>query len=179
MFKSILFSGAALAGMLVHAPPAQAVSFYASGATTASSPGGATPLITFTAPGGEWVGVVVTDCCIGGDYYATYLDGSYLGTTPFEPEYGSQVSSATFFAKPAPGSLHTLQMFDQTDFLLPAGLDYEVFQPLDFPEPASWALMLVGAFGLGGALRARRRTADRTMIAAPITSQGASLHVGL
>jgi hypothetical protein len=29
--------------------------------------------------------------------------------------------------------------------------------PAGVPEPASWAMMLLGFFGLGGALRARRR----------------------
>lgn len=40
----------------------------------------------------------------------------------------------------------------------PAGTPY-ISQLIGIPEPASWALMLCGFFGLGGALRARRRTA--------------------
>lgn len=70
------------------------------------------------------------------------------------PEYGSQLSSATFAAVLGAGTSHTLQMFDQTSFYLPAGLSYSI----STPEPAAWALMLMGVFGLGGALRARRRT---------------------
>src|SRR5579875_3957468 len=114
MLKNVLLSGAALAGALVLSAPAQATTVYASGATTASSPGGLTPLITFSAPGGTKVDVTVTDCCIGGDYYATYLDGGYIGTTPFVPEYGSTLSSATFVATLGAGPTHTLQMADQT-----------------------------------------------------------------
>ncbi len=85
---------------------------------------------------------------------------AYIGTTPFVPEYGSTLSSATFMATLSAGGTHTLQIADQTDFLLPAGLSYSVTSA-GVPEPATWALMLVGAFGLGGALRARRRTAGQ------------------
>lgn len=153
MLKKVLFSGAALVGALALTATAQA-SVIASGSTTATSPGGATPVITFTANPGQGVDVTITDCCIGGDYYATYVDGGYVGTTPFTPEFGSQLSSATFTAILGGGTSHTLQMFDQTDFFLPAGLSYTI----STPEPEAWALMLVGVFGLGGALRARRRT---------------------
>jgi hypothetical protein len=81
----------------------------------------------------------------------------HIGTTPFEPQFGSVNSTATFLAHLSAGASHTFQVFDQTDFFLPAGLSYEIQDHIGgVPEPASWALMLVGFFGLGGALRASR-----------------------
>ena len=160
MLKQILISGVMTSALAMTAP-AMAATVYASGATTAASPSGFTPVIDFLAPGGTQVDVTVTDCCIGGDYYATYLDGAYIGTTPFEPEYGSTLSSATFLATLGAGPSHTLQMQDEADFLLPAGLTYEVTSVSAAPEPQSWALMILGVLGLGVALRTSRRARER------------------
>lgn len=157
MLKQTLVAGAAMAGAMLLSAPAFAVTTYASGSTTAQSPSGLTPIIDFTAPGGTAVDVSVLDCCIVGDYYAAYLDGAYIGTSPFEPEYGSTPSAATFLATLGAGSSHTLQFADQTDFLLPAGLSYSVTSA-SVPEPATWGLMLLGVGGLGGVLRGRRKT---------------------
>lgn len=56
-----------MAGALALSATANAT-LITSGSTTASSPGGATPVITFSAGSGQHVDVTVTDCCIGGDY---------------------------------------------------------------------------------------------------------------
>jgi hypothetical protein len=158
MLKQAMISGAALAAALALTAPAHAATTYFSGYTTAESPSGLTPDIAFSAPAGAKVDVYVLDCCIVGDYYATYLDGAYLGTTPYEPEYGSASgypnSSGTFAGTLGPGGTHYVQLADQTDFYLPAGVYVDVYSAA--PEPATWGLMLMGVFGLGGALRARK-----------------------
>ncbi len=155
MFKQTLVAGVAIAAALLVSAPAFASTVYTSGSTTAASPSGLTPVIDFTAPGGTAVDVSVLDCCIVGDYYAAYLDGSYIGTSPYEPQNGSTPSAATFAATLGVGTSHTLQFADQTDFLLPAGLSYSVASAV--PEPATWGLMLLGVAGLGGAMRGRRK----------------------
>ncbi len=148
-----------MAAALAVTAPAIAGTIYASGSTTAQSPSGLTPVIDFVAPGGTEVDVTVSDCCVGGDYYATYLDGGYIGTTPYVPEYGTTLSSATFTAMLGAGLDHTLQMADQTDFYLPAGLSYEVTSAVSAaPEPATWSMMLAGIFGIGAVLRTSRRS---------------------
>jgi hypothetical protein len=157
MLKNILLAGGAMAAALALSAPADATVYW-SGSLTATSPGATSQTVSFTAPAGQKVDVTVTDCCIVGDYYATYLDGSYIGTTPYEPEYGSASgypnSSATFVAYLGAGSSHSLYVVDQTDFFLPAGLSAEVTSAV--PEPAAWTMMLLGAFGLGTAMRTRR-----------------------
>lgn len=161
MMKRTLVTGVAMAAALAVVAPANATVYFA-GYTTANSPSGLTPVIPFTAPGGTKVDVFVDDCCIVGDYYATYLDGTYLGTTPYEPVFGSSSgypnSSATFVGTLAPGSSHDVQLADQTDYLLPAGVYVEVSSAA-VPEPASWGLMLIGVFGIGAGLRTRRSRA--------------------
>lgn len=152
MLKKVLVSGAAVAGALALTAPAYATTYLATG-TTASSPGGVTPALNFTAPAGQHVKVYVQDCCIGGDYYAAYLDFSYIGTTPYVPQYGSVLSSGTFLAYLGGGTSHYVQLADQTNFYLPAGVYVQVDS---IPEPATWALMFAGVFGVGGALRAAR-----------------------
>ena len=119
------------------------------------SPSGVTPLVGFGAPGGTKVDVTVNDARIGGDYYATYVDGNYIGTTPFEPQYGSTLSSATFTTTLGAGGSHNFQLVDQTNFLLPAGV--QVIIQSAVPEPGTWAMMLIGLGGLGAVLRNRRR----------------------
>jgi hypothetical protein len=158
MTKQLLVAGAALAATLALTATAHA-DVYFSGGVTANSPSGLTPVVDFSAPGGTTVDVTVTDCCIVGDYYATYVDGTYIGTTPFEPEFGSgsgfPTSSATFVTTLSAGPDHTFQLADQTDFLLPAGAFVEISSAA--PEPTTWALMMMGVFGLGAALRRSRK----------------------
>jgi len=59
-------------------------------------------------------------------------------------------------------------LFDDPEFSLPAGYELVLSPGVSngVPEPASWALMLVGSGALGGALRsARRRTAVASLCA--------------
>jgi hypothetical protein len=154
MTKSSISIAALVVAMALNAP-AHATTYF-SGSLTANAPTGMSQIISFSAPGGTDVDVTVTDCCIGGDYYAAYVDGAYIGTTPFEPEYGSTLSSATFLTTLGVGPSHEFYVVDQTDFLLPAGLSATISA---VPEPATWSLMLMGVFGLGAGLRARRREA--------------------
>ena len=151
MMNKILVSGAALAAALALTAPAQATTYF-SGFTTAASPSGLTPIINFSAPGGTQISVFVDDCCIVGDYYATYVDGILIGTTPAPT---TALSSATFLTTLGAGSSHNFQLVDQDLAILPAGVFVQI-DSVGVPEPATWALMLTGVFGLGGALRARR-----------------------
>jgi len=157
MIKKALVAGAALAAALAVMAPAADATVYFSGSTTAASPSGLTPVVDFTAPADQKVDVTVTDCCVVGDYYATYVDGALIGTTPYEPEDGSvngyPNSSATFVTTLGAGTSHDFYLADQTDFLLPAGVSVEISS---VPEPVTWSLMLMGVFGLGAALRSRR-----------------------
>ena len=152
MMKQLLISGAALAAVLAISAPAQATTTYFSGSTTAQAPSGLTPVVAFTAPGAAHVDVTVTDCCIVGDNYATFVDGNYIGSTPSVPLNGPTLSSATFAAILGAGPNHDFQLADLYLGILPAGVNVTIAAP----EPASWALMMVGMFGLGGALRARK-----------------------
>ena len=158
MMKQVLAGGAAMAAVLALTAPASAA-IYFSGGVTAQAPSGLTPVTNFTAPGGTKVDVYVDDCCIVGDYYATYVDGGYIGTTPYEPPFGSASgypnSSATFVTTLGAGSSHNFQLADQWTGLLPAGAYVEIYS-VGVPEPAAWTLMLMGVAGLGAALRSRR-----------------------
>ncbi|HSZ52308.1 MAG TPA: PEP-CTERM sorting domain-containing protein [Caulobacteraceae bacterium] len=155
--KQILASGAAMAAALALTAPANAT-IYFSGGVTAQSPSGLTPVTDFTAPGGTKVDVLVQDCCVVGDYYATYVDGGYIGTTPYEPPFGSSSgfpnSQATFVTTLGAGSSHNFQLADQWFGDLPAGAFVEISSAV--PEPAAWSMMLIGVFGIGAALRTRR-----------------------
>lgn len=162
MLKQTLALGAALAAALAITAPAHATT-YASGGLTAQSPSGLSGVVNFSAPSFGGVSVTVTDCCIVGDYYSAFLDGVLIGTTPVVPINGPTLSSATFLATLGAGTSHTFSVADQTSFQLPAGLSYDIESAAGgVPEPTAWALMLMGMFGLGGALRANRSGKFRT-----------------
>ena len=153
MLKHTLAAGAAIGAALAMSASAHAGPVYFSGGTTTYS--GVSPSVSFAAPGGT-VSVEVDDCCIGGDYYATYVDGTYIGTTPAEPEYGSVLSSGTFLTTLHYSGIHSFYVVDQDDFYQPAGLYVTI---TGVPEPGEWALMMLGVLGLGMALRTRRSAA--------------------
>ena len=117
MIKQVLIAGAAMAAALAVTAPADAGTTYLSVNTTAGSPSGLTPVIDFAAPANAKVDVFVQDCCVVGDYYATYVDGGLIGTTPYEPEYGSGSgfpnSSATFVTTLGPALVQFARIADQ------------------------------------------------------------------
>ena len=154
MLKQTLIAGAAISAALAFAVSAQAATTYYSGSTTSVAPNGWTPVIDFTAPSSAKVDVTVTDCCIGGDNYATYVDGNLIGTTPPELAYGSVLSTETFVTTLGLGTSHNFQLQDQWLGDLPAGVSVSIGSAA--PEPTSWALMLAGVFGVGAVLRSRK-----------------------
>ena len=158
MLKKSLLMGAALTvAAMVSAPASANLVTVFSGFTTAFAPSGLTPIVGFSSPAGTrdaWV--TVTDCCIVGDYYATYVDGVYLGTTPFVPINGSPLSSATFETT-LTGGLHNFQLQDQILSILPAGVQVTITVA---PEPSTWVMMGLGFAGLAFmGYRASRKTA--------------------
>ena len=156
MFRNALISGAAIAAAFSICAPAQAATYFAD-YVTAQAPDGFTEIPVFAAPGGTLVDFHVVDCCIVGDNYTAYLDGVNIGTTPAVALYGPTLSEATFQGTLGPGASHSFYLQDQILSILPAGVYVEINSAA--PEPAAWALMMVGVGGMGAALRTRRRKA--------------------
>jgi PEP-CTERM motif len=183
MFRKILCAGAAAAALAAISAPAQAADnittgqwyAFAFGATGAALTGGGVPGTSpngVSAPSAPWTitlskpaTLTVTDVETSGDQFTMFDNGTLLGTTstpvPFAEQVGECISCALASSN-----------FSHGTFALQAGVnvisgtfDGAVgFGDGDFivsnvPEPASWALMLIGVGGLGVALRSRRRTA--------------------
>jgi PEP-CTERM motif len=183
MYKKLLCVGAAAAALGAMSAPAQADNittgvWYAfsftgtgsalfGGGTPGTSPSGVTApsapwTITLSAPGK----LTVTDVEDSGDQFTLYDNGALLGTTSTPVPNAAYVGECISCALASPDFSHGV-------FTLSAGVNNitGVFDGVigygsgDFmvsnavPEPASWALMLVGVGALGGALRSRRKAA--------------------
>jgi PEP-CTERM motif len=164
MLKKALLVSAAMVAAAAFAPSAAFAGVIASGSSTSVAPSGYSPVIDFTSPFTGKVDVTITDCCITGDYYKTWVDGVVVGTTPIVPVEGPTLSSGTFSALVTAGT-DTLQVQDLlsltlTTFpngasVLPAGFSYSIATP----EPSTWAMMLLGFAGLGFAAYRKARPA--------------------
>ncbi len=164
MLKKALLVSAAMVAAAAFAPSAAFAGVIASGSSTAVAPSGLSPLIDFTSPFAGDVAVTITDCCIVGDYYKTWVDGVVIGTTPIVVVEGPTYSSGTFSALVTAG-VNTLQVqdlltlpggvFPDGSSILPAGFSYSVATP----EPSTWAMMLLGFAGLGFAAYRKARPA--------------------
>ncbi len=152
--KSLLLGVVLSAAAAMTSMPASAGTVVASGTITTFS--GVSPVVAFSVPETDGYWVTITDCCITGDYYATYVDGAYLGTTPYVPIGGPTYSSGTFYDKLTAGG-HGLQIVDQTLFAQPAGASYSI----STPEPSTWVMMGLGfaALGFAGYRQARKTAA--------------------
>jgi hypothetical protein len=84
------------------------------------------------------------------------LDNGHYGTTYTNPALPGPWQSLTYNYTATSSGPQTLAFVDTN--LQASGNDFS-FDPSvsGVPEPATWALMLVGAAGMGGALRTRRR----------------------
>jgi len=131
--------------------------------------------IKFTVDAGDDL-LSFSDGFIAGDVYKLTINngfGSFTITTTFTtyptPFVNNLGPAAGFFAAPwlnasyghqqielSPGN-YTLIVKDISNHGLPAGFGFRLD---DIPEPATWALMLVGFGGLGLALRGARRRAE-------------------
>jgi hypothetical protein len=110
----------------------------------------------------------VVDCCATGDVYT--LSGDFAAATTFfagnasdvqaEGSYGSFWLNANF-SKLAltvgPGS-YSFSITGAGEGGVPAGLGVRLDTAAAVPEPATWAMMIIGFGAVGSAMR-RRRTA--------------------
>jgi hypothetical protein len=181
MFRKILCAGAAAAALAAISAPAQAADnittgqwyAFAFGATGAALTGGGVPGTSpngVSAPSAPWTitlskpaTLIVTDVETSGDQFTLSDNGTLLGTTstpvPFADFVGECISCALSnpdyshgFFKLAAGTNVITGTFDGV-----VGFGDGDFEVVSVPEPASWALMLVGVGGLGAALRSRRK----------------------
>lgn len=183
MLRYSLLAAVAAAAVTLASAPAQAAdnittdTWYSFSFTTAG-----TPLVPGILPGVSPAGVIapaapwtitlaapthlrVTDVEISGDVFTFYDNGGFLGTTSAPVAFGSSVGECISCALADPNYSHG-------DFLLGAGthsltgvFDGSInygdgdFRIGSVPEPASWALMLMGFGGLGAVMRSRRNMA--------------------
>jgi hypothetical protein len=162
--EDTLLIGAAMVAAAAFAPSAAFAGVIASGSSTANPPSGLSPVIDFTSAFKTTVEVTITDCCIVGDYYKTWVDGVDVGTTPIVVVEGPTYSSGTFAAAVTAG-VNTLQVqdllmlpngnFPDGSPVLPAGFSYSI----SAPEASSLAMMLIGFAGLGFAAYRKARPA--------------------
>ena len=91
----------------------------------------------------------------GGDYWLTLTNGHTTGDTqPLAWDLNGGPSLAFQSVPGAPGPIRT----DSNAFEILGTVGAVSPVAASVPEPAAWALMLLGFGGLGAALRARRRT---------------------
>lgn len=117
---------------------------------------------TFNATGGtlnvDWLSggrPYSYGCCNGDQTYTVSIDGTVEGT--YSTVSGQAFAPESFNVHGLTAGAHTLTFkgldtVDETAFI-----DNVSASVTSAPEPAVWALMLVGFAGLGGALRASRR----------------------
>jgi len=196
MMKSLGYLGAAATAALAFAASgANAATFNLGSFTELAASGNAAPAgsfdpinlvgvtgggiggpIGFTSPVAGTLTVSVQDCCLVGDVYQTFVNGTSLGYTSYVQIGGPTNSSGTFTTSIASGANN----FNIDDIILnyvgaaspfgggtvpgnydPAGLTVSL-SVTSVPEPATWAMMLIGFGGMGVAIRSRRARAAAT-----------------
>ena len=90
-----------------------------------------------------------------------YTDSNFAVTFTFN-HFGGGSTSATFGASPPSFTTHTFNLPQLASIQIGSTNGYVALDNITYnavPEPTTWAMMLLGFFGLGSALRARRRVA--------------------
>ncbi len=118
---------------------------------------GLTPGATYMM---SWAAASEQGCCANGQL--SFLSGSTTGPFSFTaPTSGSYWTAwghySTSFVANASSVTFQFQDINPTTNGYDLGLDSVVMNGTSVPEPATWALMLIGFGGLGAAMRMRRR----------------------
>lgn len=128
--------------------------------------------VSFTAPSTGLLEMTVTDCCVVGDVYQAFLNGTSVGVTSAVPLDGPTLSSGVFTMSVTSGQSLT---FDVSDILQqyigvadpygggivpssisPAGFSVMLQETTSVPEPGTLGLLAAGMVGIGFWFRRRR-----------------------
>jgi hypothetical protein len=115
--------------------------------------------------------VKITDLFVVGDSFGIYVNGVFVHNTPSVPDwthYGSNphdppytidadAAYASGFFSTGKIQLHAGDILSLTDISLPQSFSDGTVAVEAIPEPAAWAMLLLGLAGLGAALRSKSR----------------------
>lgn len=124
--------------------------------------------ISFTMAASDTFSLTIIDCCLVGDIYQAFVDGTSLGFTSIVPLGGPTNSTGTFSVELSAGS-HTfdvnntlLTYLNQTDpyggGTVPGEYSPAGFEAIgtETPEPGTFVLLGIGLLGAAGMMRRRK-----------------------